>query len=425
MYFLNNTGMDKSTGTNPIINHKTRGRSSHIKKNLSRDTSMSSTCSSIIYHERVAMNNSMDVNSDLPVESPALSYETEQEKVLRFSKATETTSNMRPQGGNNETSSIQANHGGHVSFNKTCGEAPCDDNNNAINIQIPYDPNAPTEPELWSRNFHSISLHSSIKQITLNIKDLLNFMARYITNKKVNWKSANNLKDFDGIGNVVWNFILSVYQSGWDSLYTDNKSKTLREKISSRFSPRIIPSLTQKSNKLVPKPTLASIDKIPQPLPLPAKTAKEVNVISKYFQNKKSLNDNKSKEDLKTTKSYAQASKAPVNMAKVLKIKKVFPALNMEKINQVNNIVKETVKSKPKIQMTTKGPSRKQIIIIPMSKENVDSFIKNSSLYVSNINRQFCNAKSEILVNYIRAEPLGITVVTNKVSQPSDLMLID
>ena len=208
-------------------------------------------------------------------------------------------------------------------------------------------------------------------------------------------------------------------------MYTDNKSKTLREKISSRFSPRIVSSLTHKSNKLVPKPTPASIDKIPQPLPLPAKMAKEVNVISKYFQNKKSLNDNKSKEDLKTTKSYAQASKAPINMAKVLKIKKAFPTLNIEKINQVNNIVKETVKSKPKIQMTTKGPSRKQIIIIPMSKENVDSFIKNSSLHVSNINRQFCNAKSEILVNYIRAEPLGITVVTNKVSQPSDLMLID
>ena len=152
--------------------------------------------------------------------------------------------------------------------------------------------------------------------------------------------------------------------------------------------------------------------------------AKEVNVISKYFQNKKSLNDNKSKEDLKTTKSYAQASKALVNTAKVLKIKKAFLALNMEKIDQVNNIVKETVKSKPKIQMTTKEPSRKQIII-PMSKKNIDSFIKNLSLHVSNINRQFCNAKSEILVNYIWAKPLGIIIVANKVSQPSDLMLID
>ena len=87
-------------------------------------------------------------------------------------------------------------------------------------------------------------------------------------------------------------------------------------------------------------------------------------------------------------------------MADVLKIKEAFPALNAEKIDQVNNIIKGTTKPKPRIQMITKGPSRKQIII-PMSKENVDSFIKNSLLHVSNINRQFCNAKSEILIDYI------------------------
>ena len=136
-----------------------------------------------------------------------------------------------------------------------------------------------------------LPFHGSIEQIASDmksIKDSLNFMARYITNKKVNPKTANNLKNFDGISDVVWNFISLVYQSGWDSLYTDNKLKTLREKISSKFSPRIVPSLTQKSNKLVPKPTPASINKVPLLLPLPAKTAKEVNVILKYFQNKKS-----------------------------------------------------------------------------------------------------------------------------------------
>jgi len=74
--------------------------------------------------------------------------------------------------------------------------------------------------------------------------------------------------------------------------------------------------------------------------------------------------------------------------------------------------------------MTTKGPSRKQVII-PMSKENIESFIKNSSFCVSSMNKQLWNAKTEILVNYIQAEPLGITVVTNKVAQSSDLMLID
>ena len=127
------------------------------------------------------------------------------------------------------------------------------------------------------------------------------------------------------------------------------------------------------------------------------------------------MNNNKSKDESKTTKSYAQVSKPPANTAEVLKIKKAFPALNMEKIDQVDNIIKGSTKLKPRIQMTMKGPSRKQIII-PMSKENVDSFIKNLSLHVTSINRQLRNAKSEILVDYIWAEPLGITVVTNKVS---------
>ena len=34
-----------------------------------------------------------------------------------------------------------------------------------INIQLPYDPNVPMEPELWDGNFHSISLYRSIKHI--------------------------------------------------------------------------------------------------------------------------------------------------------------------------------------------------------------------------------------------------------------------
>ena len=36
----------------------------------------------------------------------------------------------------------------HVSPNEMCGKALCNDDNNVINIQITYDPNAPTEPKL-------------------------------------------------------------------------------------------------------------------------------------------------------------------------------------------------------------------------------------------------------------------------------------
>jgi len=50
-----------------------------------------------------------------------------------------------------------------------------------INIQLPYDPSAPTEPKLWDGSFHPISLHSSMEHLALdskNIKDSLNFMAK-------------------------------------------------------------------------------------------------------------------------------------------------------------------------------------------------------------------------------------------------------
>jgi len=75
-----------------------------------------------------------------------------------------------------------------------------------INIQLSYNPQAPTEPNLWSGSFHPISLHSSIKHFasdSKNIKDLLNFMVRYITNKQVNNITANDLKDFEGIGDAI------------------------------------------------------------------------------------------------------------------------------------------------------------------------------------------------------------------------------
>jgi len=38
-------------------------------------------------------------------------------------------------------------------------------------------------------------------------------MARYIVDKKVNLSKANNLSDFDGIGDSIWNFISSMYQA--------------------------------------------------------------------------------------------------------------------------------------------------------------------------------------------------------------------
>ena len=97
--------------------------------------------------------------------------------------------------------------------------------------------------------------------------------------------------------------------------------------------------------------------------------------------------------------------------------------LNAQKVDQIYKIINSTLKSKPQIQMTTKGSSRKQIII-PMSNNNIYKFMKNSLLYVVNINWALKNAKSEVLVDFICLDMANIIVITNKDMIQSDLYII-
>jgi len=198
----------------------------------------------------------------------------------------------------------------------------------------------------------------------------------------------------------------------------------LRAKISSKFTPRM-PLTNNNNKKEIPKSIPVSINRVLPLSPLPAKSKKEINVISKYFQPKKSMVENNAQDsNAKIRKLYTQASKTSVNTSEVLKIKETFLSLNAKKINQVNNIVNGQSKTKPHIKMTTKGLLRKQIII-PMSGDNISSFMKSSLVHVANINRLLCNAKTDILVDYIQSDNTGITVITNKVAQQSDMSIID
>ena len=60
-----------------------------------------------------------------------------------------------------------------------------------------------------------------------------------------------------------------------------------------------------------------------------------------------------------------------------------------------------------------------------MVKDNIDRFMKNSSIHVANFNRNLRNAKSKVLIDFICSDLLGIMVVTNKVSLNSDILTIE
>ena len=59
-----------------------------------------------------------------------------------------------------------------------------------------------------------------------------------------------------------------------------------------------------------------------------------------------------------------------------------------------------------------------------MGNDNIDKFMKNSLIYVANLNRNLRNAKSKVLVDFIHSDLLEVTVVTNKVLLLSDLLII-
>ena len=216
--------MDIQSGQVLTNNSEIQGRNPLSSAISSRDPSMMSSEHATPYHNR------MDTDPD---DAPAiggndnerleLSYKTEQENASRIGKATNQQDTTRPPATNNEATPLHVPHEDDV-----------------INIQLPYDPQASTEPKLWSGSFHPISLHGSIEHFASdakNIKVSLNFLAKYIQGKQVNSNKVNNLNDFDGMGDAIWNFISSVYASKWDALFTDQKTNNLRSKIASKFTP--------------------------------------------------------------------------------------------------------------------------------------------------------------------------------------------
>jgi len=207
-------GIDIQLGVSPNINSKEQGRNPLPSAKLSRESSLASSGCSTPYHERMDMDEVPEIEE---TGSRELSYETEQERNIRVSMAANQRTNQqastRPLGGNNE---VNPTHGQHEE--------------DVINVQIPYDLNAPTEPELWSRSFYPISLHGYMEHFasdSKNIKVTLNFLAKYILNKQINGNAANDLGNFDGMGDAIWNFISAVYGAKWDVLHMDNKTNTL------------------------------------------------------------------------------------------------------------------------------------------------------------------------------------------------------
>ena len=73
--------------------------------------------------------------------------------------------------------------------------------------------------------------------------------------------------------------------------------------------------------------------------------------------------------------------------------------------------------------MTLKGLLRKQVIV-PMNTDNLKNFMKDSSLYISNINRVLKNIKSDVMADFICSDNRDVVITTNKVAGSLNLQTI-
>ena len=210
---------------------------------------------------------------------------------------------------------------------------------------------------------------------------------------------------------------MSIYNSRWDSLISDDHKTSFRQKVSSKFTSKVnLEKNSKKEEKVANKPT--RIERIPSSIP--AKLLKEVKEISKYFKPTKPVTNNKAKNF-----SYAPASKTISNTREVLKIKETFLSLKAKNIDNIQKIINENnnPKLKSHLNLTMKELSHKQIIVL-MSSDNKKNFMDESNTYVLNMNRVLKNIKFNILVDFICTNAANIIIITNKVASSLDLPTI-
>jgi len=119
---------------------------------------------------------------------------------------------------------------------------------------------------------------------------------------------------------------------------------------------------------------------------------------------------------------YAQTTGS--NISDILKLKNDFSNLLVKKIKEIQRIINDKDEVRLQLNMTTKGLSKKQIIVL-ISEVNINNILTLANKHVANTKRALKNIKSNILVDFIYLDKLGITIVSILVALQLDLLVME
>ena len=105
------------------------------------------------------------------------------------------------------------------------------------------------------------------------------YISKYILNRFVERGKVNDFDDLNDISKVVWEFISTFYNSGWNTLHVENKV-FLRNKVVFKFTPKTINTPKLRNTKTTKK--LALVSSLSSSIL--AKSLKEVRDLIKFFK---------------------------------------------------------------------------------------------------------------------------------------------
>lgn len=179
--------VDDVHGGSPDNYDNVRGLTKYPSNSPSLDI-MSVTNGSVTYAKQMEKINAFTNKNIELVDSFQLLYTTNNKKIQN-SRAAELSTTTVPQHVNNEEPTYSTL-----------------EDNNMFNIQLNYNINQARDPNSLDGNFQVISLHGFLEHLASdmkNIKESLTKMQKYILDKTIEDRKANNVKNLEGVGKAA------------------------------------------------------------------------------------------------------------------------------------------------------------------------------------------------------------------------------
>ena len=277
----------------------------------------------------------------------------------------------------------------------------------------------------WNGAHHALSIFGTEDTLAKDSKMMYDSIVRlrsFIKHHPVD-KSLME-RELVPIVKTLWKLFDTIYSAKWDTLiFNKKKNLTIRKYVRECIMPYYRQNQPSTSTSNITMTTTLS------PLPsTEAAPSPTTNIPAAPPPPNKNV-ESTIKKDSKPSnmkKSYAQALKSsPLYIEDIVWVKEVFPALSANEIEKVLKIKNNGEDNKkPKINMTTRGLLRKEVIIL-MAKYTTELIVNSAHIHIANINKCLKNSRSDIVADFIRNTNNRIIITTNKLANNLNLSTIE